>query len=84
VDSKQISGQFYQFDKKSFLLDTYARIVASNNRRCPKRLHELAKPKRLARNDQNNYAANFDLNYGHINKTYHMEDKRNIKESKKK
>jgi len=47
-------------------------------------LRELAKSKRPARSDQNNYAANFDLNYGHITKTYHTEDKRNIKESKKK
>ncbi|XP_011863055.1 PREDICTED: uncharacterized protein LOC105559407 [Vollenhovia emeryi] len=36
VDSKQVSGPFRQFDKKTFLLDTYARIVANNNRRCPK------------------------------------------------
>ncbi|XP_077282157.1 uncharacterized protein LOC143908382 [Temnothorax americanus] len=84
VDSKQVSGQFHQLDKKTFLLDTYARIVANNNRRCPKRLRELAKPKRQARSDQNDYAANFDLNYGHVTKTYRAEDKRNLKESKKK
>ncbi|XP_071653851.1 uncharacterized protein [Temnothorax longispinosus] len=84
VDSKQVSGPFHQFDKKTFLLDTYVCIVANNNRRCPKRLRELAKPKRQARSDQNDHAANFDLNYGHVTKTYRVEDKRNLKESKKK
>ncbi|XP_011700538.1 PREDICTED: uncharacterized protein LOC105457527 [Wasmannia auropunctata] len=84
VDSKQVSGPFHQNDKKAFLLDTYARIVASNNRRCPKRLRELAKPKRQARSDQHDYTANFDLNYGHVTKTYRTDDKRNLKESKKK
>lgn len=79
VDSKQVLGS-HQFDKKAFLLDTYARIVASNNRRCPKRLRELAKPKRQVCSDQNDYALNFDLNYGHVTKTYRTEDKRNIKE----
>ena len=83
MDSKQVP--FHQFDKKALLLDTYARIVASNNRRCPKRLRELAKPKRQARSDLNDYAANFDLNYGHVTKTYCTEDKsKNLKELKKK
>ena len=85
MDSKQVP--FHQFDKKAFLLDTYARIVASNNRCCPKRLRELAKPKRQAHSDLNDYAANFDLNYGHVTKkkTYRMEDKsKNLKELKKK
>ncbi|XP_018373611.1 PREDICTED: uncharacterized protein LOC108767959 [Trachymyrmex cornetzi] len=82
VDSKQVL--FHQFDKKAFLLDTYACIVASNNRRYPKRLRELAKPKRQARSDLNDYAANFDLNYGHVTKTYRMENKsKNLKELKK-
>lgn len=84
VDSKQVSGPFHEVDKKIFLLDTYARIVASNNRRCPKRLRELAKPKKQARSDQNDYAANFDLNYGHVTKAYRTEDKRNLKEPRKK
>ncbi|XP_018392716.1 PREDICTED: uncharacterized protein LOC108771837 [Cyphomyrmex costatus] len=82
VDSKQVP--FHQFDKKTFFLDTYARIVASNNRRCPKRLRELAKPKRQARSDQNDYATHFNLNYNHVTKTYRTEDKRNLKELKKK
>lgn len=84
VDSKQVLGPFHEVDKKTFLLDTYAHIVASNNRRCSKRLRELAKSKRQARSDQNDYAANFDLNYGHIAKAYRTEDKRNLKEPKKK
>lgn len=83
MDSKQVSG-FHQLDKKAFLLDTYARIVASNNRRCPKRLRELAKPKRQTRNDQDDNAVNFNLNYGHVTKIYRTEDKRNLKELKKK
>lgn len=81
MDSKQ--GLFQQFDKKTFLLDTYARIVANNNRRCPKRLRELAKPKRQARSNQNDYVANFDLNYSRATKTYRKEDKRDLKESRK-
>lgn len=82
MDSKQ--GPLHQFDKKAVLLDTYARIVANNNRRCPKRLRELAKPKRQIHSDQNDYAANFDLNYGRATKTYRTEDKRNnLKESKR-
>lgn len=81
MDSKQVSGPS---DKKTFLLDTYARIAATNNRRCPKRLRELAKPKRQARS--NDYSANFDLNYGHATKTktYMTEIRRSLKESKKK
>jgi len=82
VDSKQVLEPFHQFDKKTFFFDTYARIVANNNRYYPKRLRQLAKPKRQARSDQNDYAANFDLNYGH--QTYRVEDKRNLKESQKK
>jgi len=82
VDSKQVSGSFHQSDKKALLLDTYARIVATNNRRCPKRLRELAKPKRQARS--NEYPANFDLNYGHGTKTYMTEIRHGLKESKKK
>ncbi|KAL6420039.1 hypothetical protein ACFW04_001223 [Cataglyphis niger] len=76
VDSKQVSGPS---DKKTFLLDTYARIAATNNRRCPKRLRELAKPKRQARS--NDYSANFDLNYDHATKTYMTEMRRSLKES---
>ncbi|KAL0131202.1 hypothetical protein PUN28_002635 [Cardiocondyla obscurior] len=82
VDSKQVSGPFNQIDKKTFLLDTYARIVANNNRRCPKRLRELAKPKRQARSNQNNYDVNFDLNYGHVTKQYHTENKHNLRAKK--
>ncbi|XP_018316326.1 uncharacterized protein [Mycetomoellerius zeteki] len=83
VDSKQVP--FHQFDKKAFLLDTYARIVASNNRRCPKRLRELAKPKKQARSDLNDYTANFNLNYRHVTKIYRTEDKsKNLKELKNK
>lgn len=81
MDSKQ--GPLHQFDKKAFLLDTYAHIVANNNRRCPKRLRELAKPKRQARSDQNDYAANFDLNYGRATKTFRTGDKRNLKDTKR-
>lgn len=84
VDSKQVSGQFHQSDKKTFLLDTYARIAATNNKRCPKRLRELAKPRRQARSDQNDCSANFDLNYGHATKTYMTEIRRSLKEPKKK
>ncbi|KAM0730628.1 hypothetical protein ACS0PU_002957 [Formica fusca] len=84
VDSKQVSGPFHQSDKKTFLLDTYARIAATNNRRCPKRLREFAKPKRQACSNQNDYSANFDLNYGHATKTYMTEIRRSLKESKKK
>lgn len=83
MDSKQVSGPFHQLDKKAFLLDTYARIVASNNRRCPKRLRELAKPKRQARSAQDDNVVNFNLNYGHVTKTYRTEDKHNLKELKK-
>lgn len=84
MDSKQVSEPFHQSDKKTFLLDSYARIVATNNRRCPKRLRELAKPKRQARSNQNDYPANFDLNYGHTTKTYMTEIRHGLKESKKK
>ncbi|XP_070154720.1 uncharacterized protein [Polyergus mexicanus] len=84
VDSKQVSGPFHQSDKKTFLLDSYARIAATNNRRCPKRMREFAKPKRQARSNQNDYSANFDLNYGHATKTYMTEIRRSLKESKKK
>lgn len=73
-----------QADKKTFLLDTYARIVANNNRRCPKRLRELAKPKRQARNDQNDYFSNFDPDYPNTARTYAAETKRSLIESKKK
>ncbi|XP_018341837.1 PREDICTED: uncharacterized protein LOC108748285 isoform X2 [Trachymyrmex septentrionalis] len=66
------------------ITDTYARIVASNNRCCPKRLRQLAKPKRQARSDLNDYAANFDLNYGHVTKTYMKDKSKNLKELKKK
>ncbi|XP_067210423.1 uncharacterized protein [Linepithema humile] len=82
IDSKQ--GTLQQADKKTFLLDTYARIVASNNRRCPKRLRELAKPKRQARNDQNDYFSNFEPNYPNTAKTYGDKTKRTLIESKKK
>ncbi|XP_036151325.1 uncharacterized protein LOC118648897 [Monomorium pharaonis] len=76
VDSKQVSG--FQFDKKAFLLDTYARIAASNYRRYPKRIRELAKPKKQAHHsDQDDIAVNFTLNYGRVTKTYRTEDKRN-------
>ncbi|XP_014485011.1 PREDICTED: uncharacterized protein LOC106749762 [Dinoponera quadriceps] len=63
VDNKQLSKPFNQSDKKTFLLDTYARIVATNNRRCPKRLRDLAKPKRQTCSDRNGDSMNFDLNW---------------------
>jgi len=69
-----------QADKKTFLLDTYAHIVASNNRCCPKRLRELAKPKRQVRNDQNDYFPNYPDTTG----TYGAKTKRILIESKKK
>jgi len=80
VDSKQVSGPFQQSDKKIFLLDTYARIAAINNKRCPKRLRELAKPKKQY-NERN--AMNYDLNYYHTTKPYASETNRSLKESKK-
>ncbi|XP_020296179.1 uncharacterized protein LOC109861079 [Pseudomyrmex gracilis] len=81
VDSKQASNSLYQSDKK--LLDTYARIAASYNRRCPKRLRELAKPKKPGSSDQSNSSANFDLNY-RVSKPYGTKTKHTSKELQKK
>lgn len=78
IDSKQ--GTLQQADKKTFLLDTYARIVASNNRCCPKRVRELAKPKRQVCNDKNDYFSNFDPIYS----STCAETKRTLIVSKKK
>lgn len=79
MDSKQVLGSFQQSDKKTHRLDTYARIAAINNKRCPKRLRELAKPKKQPHNDQNDYAANFDLNYYRTTKPHGTETNRNLK-----
>lgn len=81
VDNKQLSKLFNQSDKKTFLLDTYARIVATNNRRCSKRLRDLSKPKRQVCNDQNEDCTNFDLNW-HTGKASTMTAKRASKNSK--
>lgn len=78
-----MSGGFQQSDKKTFL-DTYAHIAASNNKRCPKRLRELAKPKKqFNQNDRNDYAASFDLNYYRgASKSYGNDVNRNLKSKK--
>lgn len=81
MDSKQLSKPFNQSDKKTFLLDTYARIVATNNRRCPKRLRDLAKPKKQASSDKNNDSTNFDLNW-HTGKASTAKMKRGSENSK--
>ncbi|XP_025163814.1 uncharacterized protein LOC112590693 [Harpegnathos saltator] len=83
VDSKQLSKPFNQFDKKTFLLDTYARIVATNNRRCPKRLRDLAKPKIQVCNDRNEDSTNFDLKW-HTGKASTAKAKRGSGNSKMK
>ncbi|XP_012141346.1 uncharacterized protein LOC100876397 [Megachile rotundata] len=51
INSNEQSKDAQESKKKKFLLDTYARIVAARNKRCSKRLHELAKPKNPVRND---------------------------------
>ncbi|XP_029041098.1 uncharacterized protein LOC114875223 [Osmia bicornis bicornis] len=45
INSNEQSKDALESKKKKFLLDTYARIVAARNKRCSKRLHELAKPR---------------------------------------
>ncbi|XP_043250397.1 uncharacterized protein LOC122396243 [Colletes gigas] len=45
INSNEQSRDAQESKKKRFLLDTYARIVAARNKRCSKRLNELAKPK---------------------------------------
>ncbi|XP_053985948.1 uncharacterized protein LOC128880181 [Hylaeus volcanicus] len=45
INSNEQSKDAQESKKKKFLLDTYARIVAARNKRCSKRLNELAKPK---------------------------------------
>ncbi|XP_076625367.1 uncharacterized protein LOC143343892 [Colletes latitarsis] len=45
INSNEQSKDAQESKKKRFLLDTYARIVAARNKRCSKRLNELAKPK---------------------------------------
>ncbi|XP_076231277.1 uncharacterized protein LOC143177295 [Calliopsis andreniformis] len=49
INSNEQSRYVQESKKKKFLLDTYARIAAARNKRCSKRLHELAKPKNYAR-----------------------------------
>ncbi|XP_032675286.1 uncharacterized protein LOC116846051 isoform X2 [Odontomachus brunneus] len=83
VDNKQLSKPFNQSDKKTFLLDTYARIVATNNRRCPKRLRDLAKPKKQVSNDKSDDSTNFDLNW-HTGKASTAKMKRGSENSKMK
>ncbi|XP_043686104.1 uncharacterized protein LOC122637796 [Vespula pensylvanica] len=62
INSSEESRNIENLGKKKNLLDSYARITATRNRRCPKRLRDLAKPKRNSIGNENAYG-NFDKNY---------------------
>ncbi|KAI4491457.1 hypothetical protein M0804_002849 [Polistes exclamans] len=64
INSSEESRKFNDLGRKQNLLDSYARITAMRNKRCPKRLRELAKSKNNSIDNDNLYG-NFDKNYYH-------------------
>lgn len=69
INSSEESRNIEDLGKKKNLLDSYARITATRNRRCPKRLLDLAKPMRNYICNEDSYG-NFDKNYYNPVKTF--------------
>ncbi|KAK2575828.1 hypothetical protein KPH14_007206 [Odynerus spinipes] len=71
INSSEESRNIVDLGKKKNLLDSYARITASRNRRCPKRLRELARPsnKRTSIGNEETYG-NFGKNFYQNTKSY--------------
>ncbi|KAI4501647.1 hypothetical protein M0802_002982 [Mischocyttarus mexicanus] len=69
INSSEESRKIGDLGRKENLLDSYARITATRNRRCPKRLRELAKPKKSSISNDDVYG-NFDKNYYHTMKNF--------------
>ncbi|XP_035722782.1 uncharacterized protein LOC118441891 [Vespa mandarinia] len=69
INSSEESRNIENFGKKKNLLDSYARITATRNRRYPTRLLDLSKSKRNSISNDNAYE-NFDKNYYNPVKTF--------------